>query len=330
MMKKLLLFLFLISLSFASWHSIAGLAILASFSILAIIFAIGYGFGLEELKIVSKEEMFQLIVTVILVAILGSVELTMNSFSADLGSYVGESETIQALALEDVTNSIEHLTLVMTEVRDFSNTVGYQATVTFYCNLLGSGIFLSPCGAYNSLLPSLAVASQMLSVALAEFSSLQILTELGMRYAFNFILPLGIFLRTFKVTRGAGGFLIALGVCLYFVLPLSILFINSIIYEYMEDEGYLDGDGNPIIPHLEVENCDRKQATTQNINRVQTTISNFVRNTGNDHIENFTFYFLISATFLTVITLLIFLVSLRLFTSLGGAEIDVSALGRLA
>ncbi len=328
--KKLFIFLILTSLSFASWQTIAGLTILTSFSILIILFVIGYGFGMEELKILSKDEMYQLLVTIILIALLVSAEGFLNSFSESLGSYTGETKTIQLLALDSLNDSMGNSMQILSELRTFSQEIGFQATQSTYCNLLGSGIFTSPCGAYNTPLPSIAVASQMLSLSLAEFGSLYFLITLGMNYAFNFILPLGLILRTLKITRGAGAFFIALGICLYFILPLSILSLNLLIGSY-------ESTNNITIPNLSLSNslyCSTADSVPENINKIQTLLSTYMFTSpipGEiDVVESLTFYFLISSTFLVVITMLIFLVSLQALTSICGAEVDVSVLGKLA
>lgn len=51
-------------------------------------------------------------------------------------------------------------------------------------------------------------------------------------YAFSFLLPLGVALRAFTFTRGAGGALIAIAVGFYIVLPITYLFQEEITADY--------------------------------------------------------------------------------------------------
>jgi len=333
--KFFIALLFVLSLSFASWQELAMLSIFASIGILALIYAVGYGFGLEQAKFLAKDEMYQLIVTAVLVAILISTDSYFQSVSTNLGDvYSGQSQSnsMQFLALESLNNTINNESLALNKTRAFASSVGHFATESYYCNLLGSGMFVSTCGAYGTLLPPLSIISQLLSTAMAELSSLYLLVSVGLGYSFNFLLPVGLFMRTFKITRGAGGLLISFAISLYFVVPISILVINSVIEDYSIDNGMSISSIS-----LNVDSCKDKEVTINNRNKVVSALDEFVVEVENnnvptspDQVERFTFFFLISSTFLTVITILIFLLSLRSLTSVMGAEVDVSALGKLA
>jgi len=76
---------------------------------------------------------------------------------------------------------------------------------------------------YNAFRGSLTLSALAASAALADVYSQQFLISMAGQYAFTFLIPLGLLFRTFKVSRRAGGALIAIGFGFYAVLPIMVV-----------------------------------------------------------------------------------------------------------
>ena len=321
MMKRLLLLLFMISLSFAApaWHEAVAVAIFASILLLLVIYMLAFGFGIDSLKATTKEEFYQLIITVVLVVVLFSLDEITNSLSP---FFSGEAvpQSIQDVALNRLDTVSGNMSSIYTNLYDFSFNVAHQSSKSFYCNLLSVGVSISPCAAYGMVLPPVSLAVQAVSLAIAELQALSLLLELGVRYSFVVFLPLGLLLRSLHFTRGAGGLFIALGISLYLILPLSILFLDDLSNYFIAK--------NVEYSTLKKLNtgtrCDERSVKEENYTNPQSIFSGL-----QDNVDVYLFFVFVKATFLTIISLLIVLTSLKWLTAAGGATVDITPLMRL-
>ena len=85
---KLVLLMFLLlqfaSLAFAQqWLSTSAIAIVTSVGILALIYAIGIGLNSDDLKFLSSEELYQTLVTIVMISVVLGAENFLNAFSAN-------------------------------------------------------------------------------------------------------------------------------------------------------------------------------------------------------------------------------------------------------
>ena len=69
MIKQVFIILFLLSLSFAAtgWIAPTVVALIAAVTLLAILFMFGYALHNDEIKMVSKEELYQLVTIAIII-----------------------------------------------------------------------------------------------------------------------------------------------------------------------------------------------------------------------------------------------------------------------
>ena len=81
--KKLVLLLLLVPLAFAGWESLAAVAIVTSAIMLGVLYAVGMGFGVNELQLMAKEELFQLIALMIMMVVLVGANGLLNSLSSN-------------------------------------------------------------------------------------------------------------------------------------------------------------------------------------------------------------------------------------------------------
>lgn len=325
MMKKLLaLFvLFVIaSLSFAaggcstssgSWQGLALLAIIASLLALGLIYAVGYALDSNELKFLAREELVQLVFTGLLVASFAIVVSTLCSF---------QDYTADAINFIEVSKS--NLITLNNEIGEVAKDIGEQGSKSVWCSFSATGYGVSTCSGYRMLGPPLSLGFQLTATAISELNAMQFLIKFSQDYVFTFLFPLGLFLRTFKYTRGAGNMLIAIAVALYIFLPLGFYFTHKTVYDWAQ----------PGIPSMQgyVQQCDAFDLKgTSNERAILDTFSKMTENQpdGWNLTKKLLFYTLLDATMSTVISLAIMAISIRYIMAIGGAEIDTQSLARL-
>ncbi len=343
MMKKILfLFFCLISLSFAqNWLQPVAIALFAATLVLVLLFMLGYGFGIDQLRFLATEELYQVILTAAMVVIIIGSEASINSFFSDtLGAYLGESGTFHELAATKIENTFTKLDSAYDSIQSFSKDVAHESTMTYMCNFLGAGFFISGCTSYSTLLYPSSIAFQMIGIAYAELQSLSTLMNFAINYAFILLLPAGAFLRTFRVTRGAGGLLIAFAVTFYFVLPLSIIFMSELTESYEDSNAEstelaaLSLEGNPIdftdIASLGFTSTSGDYCAVGDMGETNpTTVKNIFKKFI-DKLEGYVYTLLVKITLSTVVVIFICITILRWLTAALGAEIDVTSLAKIA
>jgi hypothetical protein len=333
--------LLLASLSFAaSWISIAALAIVTSAVLLALVYMLGVGFDINELKFLAHEELYQLLVTVILVAILVGAQQWIDS----LGPAVGMTGTLQDGAIDYVNQTLGIHKDAYSALTDFSIVLGKESSKSYYCSLEGVGFTASPCNAFRALTPPVSTSFQALSISITELNSLFTLLNFSKVYAFTLLLPLGILLRTFKASRGAGGIFIGLAVALYLFLPIGVAFMKVVLDPSIDSStglpiGYdpaptfgINGLTSADLSLKPYPSCEETDYGTfnggvsyGNLNKAISTFKNL-----ESKVDLYLYLFLIRGTMLLMVSLLTFYASFRAVSKLGGAEVDLSALARIA
>ena len=323
-MKRLLSLLFFISLSFAAGEWIAStlFAVITSIIILAILFMFGHGFENQELKITAKEELYQIIVVVIIIASLAGVTGVLDTISSGIS---GQDLSFPQLALNYVQQDAQAINGAYEELASFSHDVGREGSRSLSCIFMSVSVGTSSCGAYNSLVASMSIIFQGLGIAIAELGSLLFLLQFASSYAFGLLLPFGLFLRVFKLTRGAGAIVIALAVALYIFLPISIFIFHNILGEFESSNPRFSGNHN--LPDVEDDfECDPYDVSSlDNFRKAENLMFSSVPS-----FEYYAYLIVIKATLSIVISLIIMVAGLRYISSLAGADVDVSMLGRIA
>lgn len=329
-MKKLftLLILFsMFSLSFASWQGNVGLAIFASFGILIILYMLAMGFGLDKLKLTTKEEMMQLLITAAIASALVGIGSFSDSFGTSLVAYQGGSGNMQEYALTDVLQDkiIVNLEDSYEKITNFAESAIHDSSKSHVCTFLSTSFFISSCNSYSTVIPPTSLALNAMAVAFVEIQALYLLTDLGYNYAFAVFLPFGLFLRTLKATRGAGAFLMALGFTLYFMLPLTIIFLDDL------DEFYQNNGDYPSTAALSMTGCDPTITGggggwifMDNPDNVKAGLSNLFQN----NVDSYIYQIFVRVNVTLFVSAFVMAVSIRRLTSIFGSEVDVSAISR--
>ena len=198
--------------------------------------------------------------------------------------------------------------------------LGREASKGVYCNFLGVGFSLVNCSPLNAFRGSLTTAAFATSAALADIYAQQSLLSLARNAAFAFIVPLGLFFRCFKTSRGAGGALIAIGFGFYTAYPLMIV----------ANENLLHGS-NPSSPSLglpSVGTCDPMESDVD-VSRNQ--MMDFAKSlTDFNLVESTEYVIMVRIIFASILNLIITLGFIRAFAHILGSEIDVSGLARIS
>lgn len=314
-MKKtaaVLLFLAILpaSLSFAAgWQEVSAVAIFIAAMLLGLIFAIGYAIESQELKFLARDEMLQLVVTALLAGV----------FVAILGTLFSG---IQAQGVNDANETLVIIDGINTKLGAVAMTLGAAGGKSIWCSFSAAGFGVSPCGGFRMLAPAVSAAFQTTAMAIAELSGIIALMNFANTWIFTLFFPIGLFLRTFKYTRGAGSLFISVGVAAYLFLPLAYVTIHDLV---KSSAAFVTGNSYGA-PELSVgADCDPYDIEgTTNENSAISAFSSLRAG-----ISNILFYVLIDATLTTVVSLAVMVASIRYIAHMAGAEVDVQALGRL-
>jgi len=349
-MKKLMLLLLMVPLAFAAtgWEPIAAMAIFISGTLLAAVYIVGFGLGISELQMIAKEELFQLIALLIIIAALTGTNGILNGISTN-AAFKSDASSMQDLGLDVVGTWNESLSTALGNLATMDKAISIEGSAGGQCSILGMGYSVSGCGGYSMLATPLSMAGGIAGFAVAEVSAMERLLEITKKYALSFILPLGIILRTFKMTRGAGGFLIALAVSMHIMLPAGAIFGEMLAVTFLDDSaasaGYEDDPGtvsmgtcNP----LETESVSGFKSMTNSILEADGPgLPDASIGSGTNDgkamnaykkmrakLKDYLFTMLIRATLGPVLALLLMMSGLRALSAIAGADVDVSAISR--
>lgn len=368
--KHVFLFLaFLASISFGAapaqpsdaWYMTSGLAVLVSAIVLAGIYAVGIAFESNEMKFLASEELYQLLATIVMISAFSGAVVFFNGVSTDVGAEFGSPSSLQALASSIVSSNQGNASAMNLAIVEIANHIGDESSKSAFCSLQGVAINLAGCGGFRADLSPLSLGANAIAVSLAELQSLGFLLDVGTGAAIAILLPAGIFLRTFKMTRPAGGLLIALGVSLYLVLPLGIVAMNSVSERFLSENipGVVVTGGGATSPvsygdkyGMEVVDSGKSAATGYacypwNIKDESFVLSFSFTNahdgTGNNveaarnlfddlkgMMDAVIYQIFIRFTLTTVISVLMAVLAIRYMASLAGAEVDVTSLAKIA
>ncbi|MBI5228294.1 hypothetical protein HY988_06905 [Candidatus Micrarchaeota archaeon] len=347
------------------WQN-AAIAITTSLILVGLIFMIGMGFSINELQFMAKEEFFQIIAVVVMVAVLFGSSGLLNSLSTN-SAFTGNAPTIQAASAAIIDSTLADTTKSLTNTALYDEKLSAEASRSYSCSISGIGYTVSGCGGFSMLATPISMAGSISGFAIGELSAMKKLIDLSQAYAITLLLPFGIVLRTFKLTRGAGGLIIAVAISLHLLLPIGVIFNDMLAQNFLvatdlakvkNPEKYtcLDAqknsyscvkdylpDNNPI----ELSTCNPSNTGSSPVGRIFGAIStlgtseigDFNKGDNEDRaigsyialrrsIRSQLFIILIRATLGPVLALTLVAAGIRAITALAGADVDVSAISR--
>lgn len=307
-MKIALIALLLVPLSFAaSWQEMSVLAVFISLMILGLLYAIGHAFEANELKFLAKEELAQLAVTMLMVGAVAIFAATYSGYPAGASEAIGETTA----TLTDLNSKLGSVAM----------DVGEQGSKNIMCAFQVVSFGVSTCSGYRMLAPVISAGFQLTSTTLAELGAMKFLMDSSQTWIISLLLPLGVFLRTFKYARGAGNLLISTGVAFYLILPIAYTSIREMVDGVRPSLGISDIGSVSV----DVEDCNEYEiAETTNEDSAMSTF-----NSAMGAMDSILFYALIETTLTIVVSLAIAVISIRYLMKIAGTELDVQALGRL-
>lgn len=333
------------------WVPIALLAALTGLGVLVIFYLLSYLVDAEHMRAMATSEMWQVFITAVMIA--GFVGA--DAFAGEVvAPAFGEAFLPPG---EESMKHTEYAVILTGEMADyqwdmlkkFTNDVvvpmGSLSALNGNCWLFGVAFSFSGCSSINVPFSSASLAARTMSVAVLALNSQLVLLKVASGFFFPVLLPIGLFLRTFHVTRGTGGFLIAFAISFYFVYPLGVLIT----------QGFYDsvGVGEPEFPDINAVTAAESWA-------VETMVSTFDvpaecdpfktydypetdefegygytqkqinRLLKEELVDRLLYIFMIGGVFTPALNVLIALSVIRPLARVFGTEVDVSALARIS
>ena len=335
-LKYLLLVLLFIPFVFAdnpNWPMATGIGVMIAILIIALMYLVGHGFNLNEMKAMATEEFYQIIVTVLIIGAFTAGSTLANTLSSGLASTFGmpEGTTLQAAAVKMLNENIDRIGIIEVDIRKFSNEAAEEASKTSFCSLMSTSINIAGCGSYRQLSAPIALVASAFSIAAAELQSILALVNFGLNYVLTFMLPLGAFLRSFKITRGAGGLLIALGVVFYLLLPLAVVFMQQLMESFEKVKDNYKFENKPNLPKFGDNTfgsgfgeCNPFSISDNEGTALKAFSIIF------DKLDFYIYFIIVKITISTIISILVMVTALRYLASMFGVDIDVTALAKVA
>ena len=220
------------------WISLTFLALLVVGFGITLLWMLGQVLQSQSLISTSKEEAFQILLSIIRIVFIFGVLFALNSWYTFRAGGM-PSDPIYSLTSADPTNFGGPLTmidgsmafsrsLIVEMVTDFSNLVMYNMVLhTIYSSTMWFGVTWRAMYSFNMgpvlkpLIDIVGMALQFLSLGIGEWMLHLVLLCLIKRWTWSLFIPLAIFLRAIPMTRGAGEALFA------------IIFALAIIYPFM-------------------------------------------------------------------------------------------------
>jgi hypothetical protein len=331
--KTLMVLFFLMCLSHAAspaWHGTAVLAVIISVILLALLYAIGTGFQINTLQILAKEEFYQVLVLIVLIAALTGTDSIFNTIS-QTEELSGTDATMQDAAVTSIESTLSEMRSAMSNISTADNEIAKEASQGIQCSVLGIGYSVSGCGGFAMLSSPFALVGSILGFASGALYGALRLIQISEAYSLILLFPLGIILRTFRVTRGAGGLLIAVALSTYLLLPLGIILVDKFADAFEDSVTKLPSD-DPDKAYFESSSsisayCDPGGTNVGSFSNEARAIETYYEL--KSAIKRYLFLVLVKGTLGPAIALLMLISGIRVISAISGAEVDVSALARL-
>lgn len=307
------------------WKALAALCIFGGFMLLAVMYAIAEITNNQQLSFLAKDEVYQLVVSLAIFALLAGAEAFMDSgllpFFSNHAFYGQGYGTFYDFSYGAVAELKERTDSAYTDI--FVNMAAFsrEGSKSGSCGFEGLYFTIAPCGGYRGAVPAHMMALQALGVGAIQLEGLSLMLSFGAQYAICILLPLGLLLRSFNITRGAGGLLIAAGVGFYFFLPVTLLTFTGLAEEFAASRGIGSVD-NMDLPSP---SCDSFANNGSNAREVVRSFDSFFSNS----FEATIFFVFGEVTLTTVICLAVLFAGINKMSQVFGVPVDVSPLVRL-
>ncbi|MCC7552132.1 hypothetical protein KO317_00515 [Candidatus Micrarchaeota archaeon] len=248
------------SAELASWQTMVFIAVSVSFSIVIFGYIIASILQNQHYTSVFKDELIQVIFTgigiAVLLFIIGVFEISlMPILNEKLG---GEELTLHASAQTALDKKLNRAEERFEGIILYTNKLAEQGSKYASCSFWSVGFYIGGCSGLNVALGPITTGLSTLAIGITDLYSLNLLNQIGI-ILYTFLLPLGIFFRTFHLTRQFGGFLIAVALAFGIVFPVSVLFLETISQDFHNNVLGITRDPEHItyiIDDSDVERCN--------------------------------------------------------------------------
>lgn len=348
-MKRLLFLILVLSLSFAQaeeppqWAVLSVFAAFSALGVLAILYMLGYLVDSAEMRMLAKQELFQVIVTILLIVFFVSFEAYVTAymggalaeaFGAESGSHIDYAMAV----LTD--NAEEHWGMIKMLTERMTLPFGSMASSSATCSIMGTSLTYPGCIGIQVPFSSLVMATNTLVTAMLVSNSQVALLNLARDFFFPVLLPLGLFLRCFQFTRGAGGLLVGIAAAFYFVFPISVILTEGMHQTVEANVGEKIPDFNPVNVQALTEDFGKDfggfevNADCNPLDMDQDAARKQGRritgDSGDKVVDPLLFHIFIGGLFNSMLNILLTLSAARVLSKVFGAEVDISALARIA
>ncbi|MFH1448002.1 MAG: hypothetical protein ABIG39_04005 [Candidatus Micrarchaeota archaeon] len=236
-----------------SWQQVAFIALLIGFFIVGMIYAIGMGFSMPKLVASAKKDLMYLLFIAVLAGSLAVIDDIMNNTflpafatqslidatatrqSVTFCSYGGMATwgDLQQHSIDYVECLREKSTTYFEALMNINFILGFVSSITLVITPLELiGLSFTPGAALKPMIDTLGYGLYMLAINIAQLKTQEVFLCFSRYYMFRMVLPVGIALSALPITRSAGGTLIAIAIGFYFVLPVTYLLSEEIVYDY--------------------------------------------------------------------------------------------------
>ncbi|NYZ75742.1 hypothetical protein H0N98_00645 [Candidatus Micrarchaeota archaeon] len=214
------------------WESVALLALLVSFGIIGIAFAIGIGFHYRELEEWAKAEFYEVIMTGFLLGVLVAFVNFLFGISTNLagGNPLDIAHNCLYQMLYDTSGVFLQVFLYNMYISALSTLMlGFFIPITIpEVITIRIGSYINPWAGFSGLALGIDTIFNLISAMIALILAQQVLLDFFKVTMFKYFLPLGVLMRTFPLTRVAGSTIIAVAVSAYLIYPLAIIYTTSL------------------------------------------------------------------------------------------------------
>ena len=321
-----------------AWQGVAMLAVLASFTVLIMLYLLTYLADVPQMRPMVTGEMFQVFITLVMIALFVGAEGFMGEvISPSVSEGFGGGTGSHVAFAKNITQSVIDWQWGMMKTLDDRTVapLGSLSTLSGNCAFIGFGFTYNGCGGISVPFASMNLALRTMATALMALYAQIMLLNMADNFFFPILLPIGLFLRSFHVTRGTGGLLMAVAVAFYFIYPIGVIAAKGMFDMALLAEPSLGGDiVTPYFqapdPWNDVASWDVPGDCNPFDMKFDYTQSAITRALDPVLIEKLLYHFFVGGILNTALALLIALASVRALSRIFGTEVDVSALARVA
>jgi hypothetical protein len=198
-------------------------AVLVSFSLATLAYMVSVIFELRGLRNWAKAEFYQALASAVIVS--GLMLLTTLMFNVGVKAMIGTDINPFQRSMDYLDGVLKELSSLYTSTYDQNFLFELLPTFTFYINAAAFSIkpffWLTP-----TVITKNHLITQLITTVAITTSFQKALIFFFVNTGFAVFLPLGVILRAFPLTRGAGGLIIAIAIGFFIVYPVMFTYVS--------------------------------------------------------------------------------------------------------